>query len=117
VFLKKIAEFGEVHSWKPKVAQTHQTVYILQETWGAHNTHNTYECKKWDQHGCLKKTFKSKARSNSETPQGENKSYAQLYAENKQLKANHKNSKKAHKNKKKNKYESDSDSSYDSDSS
>jgi len=88
---------------------------------GAHNTHNTNECKKWDQNGTLKKTFKSKARSNSETPPGVGKSYAQLYAENKKLKANQKKSKralkKAHKNKKKRKYESDSDSTYDSDSS
>jgi hypothetical protein len=60
---------------------------------GAHNTHNTNECKKWDQHGSLKKTFKSKARSNSETPPGVNKSYDQLYAENKWLKASHKNPK------------------------
>ena len=41
---------------------------------GTHNTHNMNECKKWDQHGSLKKTFKSKARSNSDTPLGVNKS-------------------------------------------
>jgi len=92
---KKIAEFGEVHSWKSKVRQAHQTVCILQKHGAAHNTHNTYECKKWDQNVSLKKTFKSKARSDSETPLGVNKSYAQLYAENKQLKANHKKSKQA----------------------
>jgi hypothetical protein len=57
---------------------------------GAHNTHNTNECKKWDQHGSLKKTFKSKAWSNSETPLGLSKSYVQLHAENKRLKANKK---------------------------
>jgi hypothetical protein len=59
----------------------------------AQNTHNTCECKKWDEHGSLKKTFKRRARSNSETPPGVNKSYAQLYAENKRLKTNHKKSK------------------------
>jgi hypothetical protein len=87
---------------------------------GVHNTHNTNECKKWDQHGGLKKTFKSKARSNSETPPGVSKSYARFHAENKRLKANKKIQKghqKAHKIRKKRKYESDSDSTYDSDSS
>jgi hypothetical protein len=78
------------------------------------------ECKKWDQHGSLKKTFKSKARLNSETPPGVSKSYVQHYAENKRLKANKKFKKaikKAHKIRKKHNYESDRDSTYDSDSS
>jgi hypothetical protein len=39
---KKIIEIGEVHSWKPKVGQAHQTVCILQEIWGR-SQHSQHE--------------------------------------------------------------------------
>jgi hypothetical protein len=80
---------------------------------GAHKTHNTGDCKKYDHQGNLKKGFAGKR----DTPPGTNKSYAQLFAETEKLKASHKKLKKAlKKNAKKNKKRKYADSS-DSDSS
>ena len=81
---------------------------------GAHKTHNTNECKRYDHQGNLKKGFAG----NRDTPPGTNKSYAQLFAETEKLKASRKKLKKAlKKNAQKNKKRkyadsSDSDSSY-----
>ena len=81
---------------------------------GAHKTHNTSDCKRYDQKGNLKKSFAGKR----DTPPGTNKSYAQLLAETEKLKAKSKKFKKAlkkhAKQNKKRKYadSSDSDSSY-----
>jgi hypothetical protein len=81
---------------------------------GAHKTHNTSDCKRYDQKGNLKKGFAGKR----DTPPGTNKSYAQLFAETEKLKASRKKLKKAlkkhAKQHKKRKYadSSDSDSSY-----
>jgi hypothetical protein len=67
---------------------------------GAHKTHNTIDCKKYDHQGNLKKGFVGKR----DTPPGTNKSYAQLFAETEKLKASCKKKKKAlKKNAKKNK--------------
>jgi hypothetical protein len=80
---------------------------------GAHKTHNTGDCKKYDHQGNLKKGFAGKR----DTPPGTNKSYAQLFAETEKLKASRKKLKKAlKKNAKKNKKRKYADSS-DSDSS
>ena len=82
--------------------------------------HFTNECKKWDQNGNLKKNFKSKVRLTSETPSEASKSYAQLYAENKNSRLFKRSLRKLSRRLTKikmHKYESDSDSSYDSDSS
>jgi hypothetical protein len=47
---------------------------------GSSKTHNTQECKKYDQQGNLKKGFKGrKDFSTNSTPPGASKSYAQLY--------------------------------------
>ena len=54
---------------------------------GAHKTHNTGECKKYDHRGNLKKGFAGKR----DTLPGTNKSYAQLLAETEKLKAKSKN--------------------------
>jgi hypothetical protein len=80
---------------------------------GAHKTHNTGECKKYDHQGNLKKGFAGKR----DTLPGTNKSYAQLLAETEKLKAKSKKFKKAlKKSVKKNKKRKYADSS-DSDSS
>ena len=42
---------------------------------GAHKTHNTSDCKRYDHQGNLKKSFARKR----DTPPGTNKSYAQLF--------------------------------------
>ena len=42
---------------------------------GAHKTHNTSDCKRYDHQGNLKKSFAGKR----DTPPGTNKSYAQLF--------------------------------------
>jgi uncharacterized protein YaiL (DUF2058 family) len=89
---------------------------------GASKTHNTQECKKYDQQGNLKKGFKGrKDFSTTSTPPGASKSYAQLYAETKKLKSSNKKFKRAlkksKKHSKKRKYASSSESdSSDSDS-
>ncbi len=80
---------------------------------GAHKTHNTGDCKKYDHQGNLKKGFVGK----KDTPPGANKSYAQLFAKTEKLKASRKKLKKAlKKNANKNKKRKYADSS-DSDSS
>ena len=82
---------------------------------GASRTHDTKDCRKWDQKGNLKKSFKGKS---DETPPGASKSYAQLFADVEKLKASKKKLKKALKKKdKKRKPVDSSDSEYDSDSS
>jgi len=88
---------------------------------GAHTTHDTKDCNKWDKVGNLKSNFKGTVRRSerSETPPGVNLSYAQLHAENSKLKKSLSKAKKGQKKsskKKKRKHEY-SDSSDDSDSS
>jgi len=83
---------------------------------GAHTTHNSNDCRKWDKGGNIKKGFKGRVRN--EPPPGTNVSYAQLMAENSKLKASRKKAKKALKKaSKKRKHAESSDSDYDSDSS
>jgi hypothetical protein len=59
---------------------------------GVSNCHNTNDCKKYNQHGNLKKGFKGR---DSSTPPCANKSYMQLFAETEKLKASRKKLKKA----------------------
>jgi hypothetical protein len=97
-------------NWHPTV----KSCVLCKKHGGAHKTHNTSDCKRYDQKGNLKKSFAGKR----DTPPGTNKSYAQLLAETEKLKAKSKKFKKALKKhakyNKKRKYadSSDSDSSY-----
>ena len=97
-------------NWHPTV----KSCALCKKHGGAHKTHNTSDCKRYDQKGNLKKSFAGKR----DTPPGTNKSYAQLLAETEKLKAKSKKFKKALKKhakyNKKRKYadSSDSDSSY-----
>ena len=100
-----------------KFVKRSKECYLCKKHGGAADTHNTQECKKWDKDGTRKKSFRSKRPEGSE---GGGKSYAQLSAEVERLKVSRKRSKKALrkvKKSKKHKYDSDSDSSYNSDSS
>jgi len=97
-------------NWHPTV----KSCALCKKHGGAHKTHNMSDCKRYDHQGNLKKGFAGKR----DTPPGTNKSYAQLFAETKKLKASRKKLKKAlkkhAKQNKKRKYadSSDSDSSY-----
>ena len=80
---------------------------------GAHKTHNTGDCKKYNHQGNLKKGFAGRG----DTLPGTHKSYAQLFAEMEKLKVSCRKLKKAlKKSAKKNKKRKYADSS-DSDSS
>ena len=55
---------------------------------GAHLTHNTHECKKWDKVENLKREFKSQSsKVFREALSGARLNYAQLYNQNQKLKA------------------------------
>ena len=110
------------HAAKHEKPASAKSCALCSKYGGAHKTHNTQECKKYDQQGNLKKGFKGrKDFSTTSTPPGASKSYAQLYAETKKLKSSNKKFKRAlkksKKHSKKRKYASSSESdSSDSDS-
>ena len=91
---------------------------LCQKFGGAHTTHNSHECRKWDKVGNLKKDFKNQSKVIREAPPGARLDYAQLYNENLKLKASRKRAKKALKRASKRKHSKveSSDSDYDSDS-
>ena len=68
---------------------------MCQKFGGAHTTHNSHECKKWDKVGNLKKDFKSQSKVIREAPPGARINYAQLYNQNLKRKASRHRAKKA----------------------
>ena len=104
---------------KAQRVRTPKHCALCQKFGGAHTTHNSQECRKWDKVGNLKKDFKNQSKVIREAPPGARLNYAQLYNENVKLKASRNRAKKAlkkaSKKRKHTKVES-SDSDYDSDS-
>ncbi len=91
----------------PKKVRNEKHCVLCKKYGGAHTTHNTNECKRYDKDGTLKKGW-SKPASGSAKP--DHQSFAQLSKQIAKLKAAYKKDKKGASRGKKRSYESSSDS-------
>jgi hypothetical protein len=102
---KRSASFREERA--PKKARTEKLCDLCKKYGGAHTTHNTVDCKKFDAGGSLKSGFLPRKKSDR------NENFAQIMKEGfaQVTKAFKKDIKKASRKEKKRKHESDSDDS------
>lgn len=95
-----------------KKARTEKFCQLCKDNGGAHKTHNTKECRKYDRDGTLKSSFKGKG-GNGKVSGETLKNYASLKAEISTLKKEVKKASKKRSRKHSKKYESESDSDSD----
>jgi hypothetical protein len=76
---KKMVTFSD---WIPKRRHTEKYCSLCKKHWGAHTTHNTLDCQKYDSNGTVKKSFKGTRPTGTshgpERPALGGSSYAQL---------------------------------------